>query len=77
MERGVVEHDEFVELISALTNYVQNANVRAYNEGVDAERERCAKTVEHMGRSGGRVRASHKHVAAQIRSGNSRIEPIR
>ena len=69
----MVDHDEFVELISALTNYVQNINVRAYNEGVDAERERCARIVENMGRSGGRIRPSHKHVATQIRSGHSRI----
>ena len=69
----MVENDEFVDLISALTNYVGNVSVRAYNEGVDAERARAARIVENMGRSGGRVRRHNKLVAAQIRSGEDRI----
>ena len=43
---------------------------------VAAERERCAKTVENMGRSNGRVRKPYKMIAAQIRSGESRIIPL-
>ena len=42
---------------------------------VAAERERCAVVVENMGRSNGRVRKLYKLVAAQIRSGESRIAP--
>jgi hypothetical protein len=30
------------EVLLGFTNYVQNERVRSYNEGVDAERERCA-----------------------------------
>ena len=37
------------------------------------ERERCARTVENMGRTGGRIRPSHKHIATEIRAGRFRI----
>jgi hypothetical protein len=34
---------DFVEILSAITIYIQNERVTAYNEGVDAERTRCSK----------------------------------
>lgn len=39
---------DFVCLIAAITNFVQNERVRAYNEGVDAEREACARLAENI-----------------------------
>lgn len=73
----MVEKDEFVDLISALTNYVGNVSVRAYNEGVDAERARAARIAENMGRHNGRIRRPNKLIAAQIRSGEDRIRAIK
>jgi hypothetical protein len=34
---------DLADVLHAFTNYVMNERVRSYNEGVDAERERCAK----------------------------------
>lgn len=34
------------DILLDFTNYMQNERVRAYNEGVDTERERCAKIAE-------------------------------
>jgi len=39
-----------------------------YDCGVVDEREACAKLVEDHGHSNGRIRASHKHLAAAIRA---------
>ncbi len=43
MSETASEPNDFVRLIGQLTNFVENERVRAYNEGVDAERERCAR----------------------------------
>lgn len=43
----MAEHDtDLAEVLAQFTNLIMNERVRAYNEGVDAERERCAKVVE-------------------------------
>ena len=43
--------------------------LRAYaEEARREEREACAKLVEDHGHSNGRIRASHKHLAAAIRA---------
>lgn len=34
------------DVLLQFTNYVANERVRAYNEGVDAERERCARIAD-------------------------------
>jgi len=45
------------------------ATLRAYaEEARREEREACAKLVEDHGHSNGRIRASHKHLAAAIRA---------
>ena len=37
---------DLVAVLAGFTNFIQNERVRAYNAGVDAERERCAKLVD-------------------------------
>lgn len=36
---------DLADALHGFTNYVMNERVRAYNEGVDAERKRCADLV--------------------------------
>lgn len=38
--------DDLADVLLGFTNYVMNERVRCYNEGVDAERERCAKIAD-------------------------------
>lgn len=37
---------DLLTILGSFTNYVQNERVRAYNEGIDTERARCAKIAE-------------------------------
>lgn len=56
-----------------MTMYSKPALDSAIEKAVTAERERCATVVENMGHSGGRVRKTHKVIAAEIRSAKQRI----
>lgn len=39
----MAEHDtDLADVLQQFTNLIMNERVRAYNEGLDAERERCA-----------------------------------
>lgn len=37
---------DLLEILGRFIEYVQNERVRSYNEGVDDERERCARIAE-------------------------------
>ena len=37
--------DDLADALLGFTNYVMNERVRCYNEGVDAERERCLQAA--------------------------------
>jgi len=71
------------EIVTALCAYAEEARreeriiaakdsqmryADGYDCGVVDEREACAKLVEDHGHSNGRIRASHKHLAAAIRA---------
>ena len=64
---------DLLENLSGLLTYIQNVRVEAYNEGVDAERERCASIAEHLNGWGsarsGKERAAElaAHIAKIIR----------
>jgi hypothetical protein len=38
--------NDLADALLAFTNYVMNERVRCYNEGVDAERKRCAEICD-------------------------------
>lgn len=58
-------------ILAPTYNSIQNLVATAIAE----ERERCASVVERMGRSSGRVRKTHKLIAAEIRAARDRIGP--
>ena len=64
-----------IDFIRADTLLVEPFSILRHvvREAIAQERERCAQVVENMGRSGGRIRRSHKMIAAEIRSGRPRI----
>ncbi len=41
----MAEDQDFLSILAEFTSYVQNERVRSFNEGVDAERKRCAAIV--------------------------------
>ena len=56
----VIANDIVVKLVATLRGYAEEARWE--------EREACAKLVEDHGHSNGRIRASHKHLAAALRA---------
>lgn len=59
---------DLADVLAQFTNLIMNERVRAFNEGVDAERERCAQIAEHLngwGAKSGRDLA--EHIAKVIR----------
>jgi hypothetical protein len=40
--------NDLADALHGFTEYVMNERVRCYNEGVDAERERCAKLAHQF-----------------------------
>jgi hypothetical protein len=61
---------DLAEVLAQLTNLIMNERVRSFNEGVDAERERCASIAEHLngwGASGTHGRELAEHIAKVIR----------
>lgn len=43
----MAEHDtDLADVLQQFTNLIMNERVRAHNEGLDAERERCAKIAD-------------------------------
>lgn len=59
------EHDtDLAEVLAQFTNLIMNERVRAYNEGVDAERERCVGIALAID-SG---RGNEKEIAKAIRT---------
>lgn len=44
---STIEADaDLATILADFTNYIMNERVRAFNEGVDWERERCAKIAD-------------------------------
>lgn len=64
--------DDYQKANDALGGYFTMAK-DTVAQAIAAERERCAKVVENMGRSGGRVRKTHKMIAAEIRAAKARV----
>lgn len=60
--------DDLTDILGALANFIQNERVRAYNEGVDAERERCASIAEE---SIAGLGSAARKIADQIRGQES------
>ena len=48
LEQDIEADRDLATILGQFTNYIQNERVRAYNDGVDAERERCAKIAKEV-----------------------------
>jgi len=60
------DDNDFVSLVSSLSNYIQNERVRAYNEGSDDERDRCAKIADEHAMSECRTVAGSETEAMRL-----------
>jgi len=60
LTEGRSKHALASEIVTALRTYAEEARRE--------EREACAKLIEDHGHSNGRIRASHRHLAAAIRA---------
>lgn len=49
------------------------ALIERLNAALGDEREGCARLVENHGHSNGKIRASHKHLAAAIRARSTNV----
>ena len=63
---------DFIKAQAILAPSYNGVQIMVAN-AIAEERERCAKVVENMGRSNGKVRKSHKVIAAEIRANRRRI----
>jgi hypothetical protein len=61
------KNTEFEDVLSGFINYVQNARVKAFNEGVDDERERCAAIAAVYIEDDGKKGTLQAKIAARIR----------
>lgn len=64
LEQNVEADADLATVLGGFTNYIMNERIRAYNEGLDAERERCAAIAEAID-SG---RGNEKLIADAIRA---------
>lgn len=66
---------DFVDVVSHLTNYIQNERVRSFNAGVDEERERCAQIAEGLlGWGEPRAPELAHHIAKVIRDQSKELD---